>query len=48
MEFYKGLLRYGSKMQTWDTALGAYSQATIAGAINPYYPSSFIVVMMPD
>ncbi|WP_238400686.1 hypothetical protein [Legionella bononiensis] len=30
MAFYRGLLRYGSKMKTWDTALWAYSQATPA------------------
>ena len=30
MEFYRGLLSYGSKMKTWDTALWAYSQATPA------------------
>ncbi len=33
MEFHRGLLNYGSKMKTWDTALWAYSQATLTQSI---------------
>ena len=32
MEFYKGLLGFGNKMKTWDTALWAYSQARLMSA----------------